>query len=81
MKLQGKIVKVLMALFIISALVAFIGPNLDTKVVLTCRSGGMSKQAGNALVARGYRNISELTGGTDAWTNAGYPLVRLDAGT
>jgi rhodanese-related sulfurtransferase len=65
----------------IPALVAFIGPNLDTKVVLTCRSGGMSKQAGNALVARGYRNISELTGGTDAWTNAGYPLVRLDAGT
>ena len=64
----------------ISALVAFIGPNLDTKVVLTCLSGGMSKSAGNALVARGYRNISELTGGMNAWTAAGYPLVRLDGG-
>ena len=64
----------------IPALVAFIGSNLDTKVVLTCLSGGMSKQAGNAVVARGYRNISELTGGMTAWTNAGYQLVRLDGG-
>lgn len=64
----------------ITALVAFIGPNLDIKVVLTCLSGGMSKTAGDALVARGYRNVSELTGGTNAWTRAGYTLVRLDAG-
>ena len=64
----------------ISALVAFIGPNLDTKVVLTCLMGGMSKSAGNALVALGYRNISELTGGMSAWTAAGYTLVRLDGG-
>jgi rhodanese-related sulfurtransferase len=64
----------------IPALVAFIGPNLDTKVVLTCLSGHMSKTAGDALVARGYRNISELTGGMSAWTAAGYTLVRLDGG-
>ena len=64
----------------IAGLVAFIGPDLNTKVVLTCLSGGMSKQAGNALVALGYRNIWELTGGMTAWTAAGYPLVRLDAG-
>ncbi len=64
----------------IPALVAFIGPNLDTKVVLTCLSGGMSKQAGDALVARGYRNIWELTGGMSAWTAAGYTLVHLDGG-
>jgi rhodanese-related sulfurtransferase len=65
----------------IAGLVVFIGPNLDTKVVLTCLGGGMSKQAGDALVARGYRNISELTGGMNAWTAAGYPLVHLDGGT
>ena len=64
-----------------AGLVKFIGSNLDTKVVLTCLMGGMSKQAGNALVALGYRNISELTGGMSAWTAAGYPLVHLDAGT
>jgi rhodanese-related sulfurtransferase len=64
----------------IPALVAFIGPNLDTKVVLACRSGRMSKEAGDALVARGYRNIYELTGGINAWTAAGYTLVWLDGG-
>ena len=64
----------------IPALVAFIGPDLNTKVVLTCLMGGMSKSAGNALVARGYRNVSELTGGMTAWTNAGYQLVHLDGG-
>jgi rhodanese-related sulfurtransferase len=64
----------------VPALVAFIGPHLDTKVVLTCLSGGMSKSAGNSLVARGYRNISELTGGMSAWTAAGYSLVHLDGG-
>jgi rhodanese-related sulfurtransferase len=40
----------------------------------------MSKSAGNALVALGYRNISELTGGMSAWTAAGYQLVHLDGG-
>ncbi|HEX7599044.1 MAG TPA: rhodanese-like domain-containing protein, partial [Polyangia bacterium] len=64
----------------IPALVAFIGPNLDSKVVLTCLSGHMSKTAGDALVAQGYRNISELTGGMNAWTSAGYALIRLDGG-
>jgi len=64
----------------ISALVAFIGPDLDAKVVLTCLMGGMSKSAGNALVTLGYRNISELTGGVSAWTTAGYSLVHLDGG-
>jgi len=64
----------------IPALVAFIGSNPDTKVVLTCYSGHMSKTAGDALVTLGYRNISELTGGTSAWTAAGNTLVRLDGG-
>jgi len=64
----------------IAGLVDFIGPDLDTKVVLTCLMGGMSKSVGNALVALGYRNISELTGGMSAWTAVGYSLVHLDGG-
>jgi rhodanese-related sulfurtransferase len=34
----------------------------------------MSAVAGNALVARGYRGVSELAGGMEAWTAAGYAL-------
>jgi phage shock protein E len=64
----------------IAGLVDLIGLDLDTKVVLTCLMGGMSKSAGNALVALGYRNIRELTGGMSAWTAASYSLVYLDGG-
>jgi rhodanese-related sulfurtransferase len=56
------------------ALVAFIGANLKTRVVLYCQSGGRSSVAGNALVARGYCSIRHLSGGKSAWTQAGYPL-------
>jgi phage shock protein E len=58
----------------IAGLVAFIGSDLRTKVVLTCHSGGMSTSAGTALVSRGYRAVCELSGGMMAWTNAGYTL-------
>ena len=58
-----------------AGLVAYIGADLDRKVVLTCVSGSMSGVAGAALVALGYRNIWHLTGGTSAWRAAGYPLV------
>lgn len=58
-----------------SALVALVGADLDRKVVLTCMSSAMSGQAGQALVRRGYRNVSHLVGGMDAWVAAGYPVV------
>jgi rhodanese-related sulfurtransferase len=60
----------------IAALVKFIGPDLDRKVVLTCLSGHMSTTAGNTLVGLGYRHISQLKGGMRAWTDAGYSLDR-----
>jgi rhodanese-related sulfurtransferase len=58
----------------IAGLVAYIGSDLGSKVVLTCHSGGMSTSAGNALVSRGYRAVCELSGGMMAWTDAGYTL-------
>ena len=58
-----------------AALVAFIGTDLDRKVVLTCLSGSMSDFAGTALAARGYRNVWHLAGGTTAWVAAGFTLV------
>jgi rhodanese-related sulfurtransferase len=59
----------------VDGLVGYIGPNLDTRVVLTCYSGGMSSVAGAALVARGYRAVRHLQGGMAAWVAAGYTLT------
>jgi rhodanese-related sulfurtransferase len=56
------------------AIAAFVGADLDRKVVLTCLGGPMSVTAGDALVARGYRAVRWLQGGMNAWTAAGYAL-------
>lgn len=50
-------------------------PDKDAKVVLYCRSGGMSKMAARALAARGYTNVYELDGGMIAWEGAEMPVV------
>lgn len=46
----------------------------DTQLLLYCRSGRMSRIAGDALVTAGYRNVAHLAGGMDAWTSSGRPL-------
>jgi rhodanese-related sulfurtransferase len=43
-------------------------------VVIYCRSGNMSTQAAQAMVAAGAPPFSELGGGFYAWQDAGYPL-------
>jgi len=58
-----------------AALVDFIGPDLDTEVVLYCNSGGRSGVAGGNLVELGYSHVSHLAGGKNAWVEAGYALV------
>lgn len=49
--------------------------DLDGAILLYCRSGRMSKIAGDTLVALGYTNVSHLTGGMDAWTESGQTLA------
>lgn len=48
--------------------------DLDTPLAVYCRSGNMSADAVEDLVALGYTDIVELDGGFDAWAAAGRPL-------
>ena len=45
----------------------------DAEVILVCRSGARSTQAAQFLEAQGYQNVTNLSGGTLAWTEAGLP--------
>ena len=48
--------------------------DMDTEIVLYCRSGRMSEIAAEALVSAGYTNVVDLEGGMDAWRATGMPL-------
>jgi phage shock protein E len=47
----------------------------SARLVLYCRSGNMSEQAGDALISAGYRNVSHLAGGMNAWQSGGRALM------
>ena len=48
----------------------------NAEIVLYCRSGRMSAIAAEELVALGYTNIWNLTGGMVGWEQAGYNIEK-----
>ncbi|MFZ5710944.1 MAG: rhodanese-like domain-containing protein [Pseudomonadota bacterium] len=45
-------------------------------VVVYCRSGRMSAIAARRLAELGFSKVSDLSGGMNAWTEAGFSLIR-----
>lgn len=46
-------------------------PSKNSKIVLYCRSGGMSRQTAEKLTARGYTKVYNLANGIKEWTAQG----------
>jgi heme/copper-type cytochrome/quinol oxidase subunit 2 len=49
-------------------------PDRDSKIVLYCRSGRMSEEAGQELAAAGYANVYNVVGGYNGMKKAGIPI-------
>ena len=47
----------------------------DSQILLYCRSGRMSQEAGAALYKEGYTKLAHLEGGMNAWEDAGKQLI------
>ncbi len=45
-------------------------------LLMICRSGARSARAGEFLLGSGYEDVTNVTGGTLAWVEAGLPAVR-----
>lgn len=48
----------------------------DRPIVLLCKSGGRAARAQEKLTSAGFADACVVTGGTDAWIAAGFPIVR-----
>ena len=48
----------------------------DKPVIVTCRSGNRSGQATDFLRQQGYTNVHNMTGGLNAWQQAGYAVEK-----
>lgn len=51
----------------------------ETAILLYCKTGRMSAEAAETLMAAGYADVSYLDGGMDAWQRAGLTIVNVNA--
>lgn len=49
----------------------------DRLIVVYCRTGGRGSLSALTLESIGYKNVYDLEGGFDAWTQAGHPFVNI----
>jgi len=50
--------------------------NKDSEIAVICAGGYRSSAAASLLQKHGYTNLINVTGGTNAWVNAGYPVEK-----
>lgn len=55
-------------------------PAPGEEVILICRSGRRSAEAGEALARQGYANVASVAGGTERWQLEKLPMSAPDAG-
>ena len=53
-----------------------IGAQLTDHIVVYCQSGHRSNIAAETLADLGYRNVYNVQGSMNAWTEAGFPVER-----
>ena len=52
------------------------GHQQDEPLYVICRSGSRAAKACDAIVESGFTNVVNVEGGTQAWDEAGFPVVR-----
>jgi rhodanese-related sulfurtransferase len=47
----------------------------DKPIIVYCRSGNRSAKAAAMLISKGFSPVYDMTGGINAWTGKGYPVI------
>jgi rhodanese-related sulfurtransferase len=47
----------------------------DKQVIVVCKKGGRSSKAYNLLKEKGFKNISNMEGGMEAWSEKSFPVI------